>query len=159
MEETGMLIEQKLQALDIDLQSPAAPIANYVTALRVGNLIFLSGASPLRPGKALPKGKLGADFTVEQGYAAARDCAINLIAALKNTVGDLDGIKQIVKLTGFVNCTPDFASQPQVINGASDLLVEVFGDRGRHTRSAVGANALPNGIPVEIELIAECRQV
>ncbi|MCL2368557.1 MAG: RidA family protein [Oscillospiraceae bacterium] len=145
-----MLIEKRLEELGIELQEAVAPMANYVTAQRSGDLLFLAGAGPLRDGKATIVGKLGDNMTIEEGYAAARESAINLICNLKSQVGDLDKVDQILKILAFVNCTPDFEDQPAVINGCSDLLVEVFGDKGRHARSAVGTNSLPCGIPVEI---------
>jgi len=152
-----MEIEKRLEQLGIEIAPAVAPVANYVSVQQVGNLLFFSGAGPLRDGKPTIVGRLGDDLTVEQGYAAAREGAINLICALKATLGDLDRVEQIVKLLGFVRCTPDFGSQPAVINGASDLFVEVFGDRGRHARSAVGTNALPMGIPVEVEMIVQVK--
>jgi len=152
-----MEIEKRLEQLGIEIAPAVAPVANYVSVQQVGNLLFFSGAGPLRDGKPTIVGRLGDDLTVEQGYAAAREGAINLICALKATLGDLDRVEQIVKLLGFVRCTPDFGSQPTVINGASDLFVEVFGDRGRHARSAVGTNALPMGIPVEVEMIVQVK--
>lgn len=152
-----MLIEQRINELGIELQEAVAPIANYVAVQRAGDLLFLSGAGPVRNGKASMVGRLGENLTVEQGYAAARIGAINLICALKSYLGDLDRVVQIVKLNGFVNCTPDFAAHPKVIDGASDLLVEVFGDSGRHARSAVGTNSLPLNTPVEVEIVVYVR--
>lgn len=152
-----MLIEQRINELGIELQEAVAPIANYVAVQRTGDLLFLSGAGPVRNGKASMVGRLGENLTVEQGYAAARIGAINLICALKSYLGDLDRVVQIVKLNGFVNCTPDFAAHPKVIDGASDLLVEVFGDSGRHARSAVGTNSLPLNTPVEVEIVVYVR--
>jgi enamine deaminase RidA (YjgF/YER057c/UK114 family) len=143
--------------LGIVIEPASTPIVNYVSVQRSGNLLFFSGADPLRDGRATMVGRLGDDLSIEQGYKAARVGAICLIAALKSEVGDLDQVEQIVKLTGFVNCASGFTSQPAVINGASDLFVEVFGDKGRHARSAVGVSALPMGIPVEIEMIARVR--
>jgi enamine deaminase RidA (YjgF/YER057c/UK114 family) len=148
--------EDKLKQIGITLPKAPSPVANYVPAVKTGNLLFLSGAGPIRgaDGK-VPLGKVGQDLTVEQGYEAARLVGIALIARLKEEVGDLDRVRRVVKLLGMVNCTPDFGQQPAVINGCSDLLVEVFGDRGRHARSAVGMAGLPANIPVEIEMIAE----
>jgi enamine deaminase RidA (YjgF/YER057c/UK114 family) len=147
-------IEEKLKQLGLELPSSAKPMANYVPAVRTGNLVFLSGHGPLEKDR-LVTGKVGSDLTVEQGYQAARLTAIGLLGSLKALIGDLERVRRIVKLLGMVNCDPTFMEQPQVVNGASDLLVEVFGDRGRHARSAVGMNALPVNIAVEIEMIVE----
>jgi enamine deaminase RidA (YjgF/YER057c/UK114 family) len=149
-----MTPEERLRELGHELGAAPLPIANYVGAVRSGNLVFLSGKGPDRGGRR-PQGKLGRELTVEQGCEAARDCALNLLAALREEIGDLSRVKRIVKLLGMVNSTPDFGEQPKVINGASDLLVSVFGDGGKHARSAVGMSALPNSIPVEIEMIVE----
>ena len=149
-----MGIEEKLKQLGLELPSSAKPMANYVPAVRTGNLVFLSGHGPLEKDR-LVTGKVGSDLTVEEGYQAARLTAIGLLGSLKALIGDLERVRRIVKLLGMVNCDPTFMEQPQVINGASDLLVEVFGDRGRHARSAVGMNALPVNIAVEIEMIVE----
>ena len=150
-----MQVEARLKKLGIDLPAAITPVANYVPAAKTGNLIFLSGHGPLKEDGTLITGKVGADLTAEQGYETARRIAIGLLGTLKAEIGDLDGIKRIVKLLGFVNCTAEFADQPNVINGASDLLVEVFGEKGKHARSAVGTNALPFNIAVEIEMIVE----
>ncbi len=149
-----MTPEENLASLGITLPPVATPIANYVPSVRTGNLLFVSGNGPSDdlPNRA---GKLGADLTVEQGYAVARDVGIKLIASIQDAVGDLSRVKRIVKLLGMVNSAPDFGDQPAVINGCSDLLVAVFGDAGKHARSAVGMGALPGDIAVEIELIAE----
>lgn len=149
-----MGVEEKLKELGLELPPPATPMANYVTAVRSGNLVFLSGHGPVEKDRII-RGKLGRDLGVEQGYEAAKVTALGLLGTLKGVVGDLDKVRRIVKLLGMVNCTPDFLEQPQVINGASDLLVELFGDRGRHARSAVGMPALPVDIAVEIEMIVE----
>lgn len=148
--------EEKLQKLGIILPSPPDPVANYVPAVKTGNLLFLSGAGPA-PGAdgKIPIGKLGENMTVEQGYQAARLVGINQISRLKTELGDLGKVKRIVKLLSMVNATPDFTDTPAVANGCSDLLVEVFGDLGRHARSAVGMSTLPSGIPVEIEMVVE----
>jgi enamine deaminase RidA (YjgF/YER057c/UK114 family) len=126
-----------------------------VPAVKTGNLLFVSGHGPYNDGKSILSGKLGKELTVEEGYKTARNVALNCLASVKGTLGDLNKVKRVVKLLGMVNCTEDFRDQPKVINGASDLLVEVFGDAGRHARSAVGMQSLPNGIPVEIEMILE----
>jgi enamine deaminase RidA (YjgF/YER057c/UK114 family) len=148
--------DQQLQKLGITLPEPSSPVANYVKYVQSGNLLYLSGTGPLKSDGTLIKGKLGADLTIEQGYEAARITAINLIATLKSaTGGDLNKVTRIVKVLGMVNATPDFNDAPKVINGFSDLVVEIFGERGRHARSAIGVASLPSGIAVEIELIVE----
>ncbi len=142
--------------LGIEVPEAAAPVANYVGFVRTGNLVFVSGPVPLEGGEFKFQGKVGAEFSVEDGQAAARLCAINVIAQLKAACdGDLDRVSRIVRLGGFVNSTPEFADQPKVINGASDLMVAVFGDKGRHCRAAVSAGALPLGVAVEIDAVAE----
>ena len=149
-------IDQRLSDLGITLPIPAKPVANYVGWARSGNLVFTAGQVTLKDGKFECIGKLGREFTVEEGYKAARLCAINIIAQLKDACdGDLSRVKRIVKLVGFVNSTPDFTDQPKVVNGASDLMVEVFADKGKHARSAVSAASLPLGVAVEVEAIAE----
>jgi len=150
-----MSAEKKLKDLGIALPAPPQPIANYVRAVRVGNFLFVSGHGPYNDGKVKLAGKVGRELTVEEGYQAARNVGLNCLATVKAAVGDLDKVKQVVKLLGMVNCTEDFKDQPKVINGCSDLLVEVFGEIGKHARSAVGVQALPNGIPVEIEMILD----
>ena len=146
--------EQKLAALGEQLPEPTKPIANYVKAVRTGNLVFLAGHGPSRGGKDIT-GKVGRDLTAEQGYEAARVTGLNLLSTLKAEIGDLSRVKRIVKVLGMVNCTEDFTSQPKVINGFSDLMVQVLGEKGKHARSAVGMHALPNNIAVEIEMIVE----
>ena len=150
-----MKIEMKIKEMGLELPAAGTPVANYVPAVRTGNLVFLSGHGPGRYDGTLIKGKVGADLNVDEGYDASRQVALVLLASLKAEIGDLDKVRRIVKLLGMVNCTPDFVDQPKVINGASDLLVDVFGDKGKHARSAVGVNALPMNISVEIEMIVE----
>jgi len=150
-----MSAEKRLKALAITLPPVSAPAANYVNAVRTGNLLYLAGKGPLAVDGKRPSGKLGREFTIEQGYQHARTTGLDLIAVMKAELGSLDRVKRIVKVLGMVNCVPEFTDPPKVINGASDLFVEVFGDRGRHARSAVGMNSLPMGIPVEIEMIVE----
>jgi enamine deaminase RidA (YjgF/YER057c/UK114 family) len=150
-----MKIEQRLKELGIELTQPTAPMASYVNAVRTGNLLYLAGKGPGLPGKPLPVGKLGRDFSIEQGYGFARETGLSILAVLKAELGDLDRVKRIVKVLGMVNATSEYGSHPEVINGCSDLFVEVFGERGRHARSAVGVGSLPRGIPVEIEAIVE----
>ncbi len=151
----GSTPADRLKELGITLPAAAPAIANYVPAVRSGNLVFLAGQIARDADGKIVTGKVGRELTVEQGAVAARTCAIQLLAALQAEVGDLAKVKRIVRVGGFVNCTDDFTAQPKVLNGASDLLVAVFGDRGRHARAAVGVNALPAGAPVEVELIAE----
>lgn len=150
-----MSAEKRLKQLGITLPPVSAPVANYVNAVQTGNLLYLAGKGPLTVGGKRPCGKLGRDFSVAQGYQHARSTGLDLIAVMKAELGSLDRVRRIVKVLGMVNCTPDFTDPPKVINGASDLFVEVFGDKGRHARSAVGMNSLPMGIPVEIEVIVE----
>ena len=146
--------EGRLRELGLELPSPAAPVGNYVPAVRTGNLVFLSGHGPVGKDRVIT-GKLGSDLTVEEGYEAAKIVAVGLLGSLRDLIGDLDKVRRIVKLLGMVNCDPGFMKQPRVIDGASDLLVEVFGEKGKHARSAVGMNALPFNIAVEIEMIVE----
>jgi enamine deaminase RidA (YjgF/YER057c/UK114 family) len=148
-------VEAKLEAMGLTLPAPPAPVANYVRYVQVGNLVFLSGHGPTRDGKQAFQGKVGGERTIEEGYEAAKLVMLNLLASLKEAIGDLDRVERIVKLLGMVNCTEDFGEQPKVINGASDLLVELFGEKGRHARSAVGMQALPMQITVEIEMIVQ----
>ncbi len=153
-----MHAERKLEALGLSLPPIPQPVANYVPLVRTGNLLFVSGHGPgvVTDGNlSFIQGKLGKDLDVEQGYDAARQVMLNILQSMKQELGDLDKVKRVVKLLGFVNCTSDFPDQPKVINGASDLLVELFGERGRHARSAVGMQQLPFGIAVEIEMVVE----
>lgn len=149
-------IDARLKELGIALPEGVAPAGNYVPAVRSGNLIFVAGQIPLEGGKPQFIGKLGREFQVEEGQKAARLCAINILSQLRAALGgDLDKVKRIVRVGGFVNAVPDFTDQPQVINGASDLLVQVFGDAGKHARAAVGVSSLPRGVAVEVEAVAE----
>ena len=147
--------EQLLKEKGISLSSPSAPVANYVNAVRVGNLLFLSCKGPMKTDGTHTSGKVGNELTTEQGYEAAALCAINHISVLKAELGDLSKVKRIVKVLGLVNCTDDFKDQPKVINGYSDMMVAIFGDKGKHARSAIGTNSLPMGITVEVEVIVE----
>ena len=147
--------EAKLAALDIQLPAAATPVANYVNAVRTGNLLFLAGKGPKNAEGEYITGKVGRELTVEQGYEAARLTGIAQLAVLKAELGNLKKVKRIVKVTGMVNCTADFANQPEVINGFSDLMVAVFGERGKHARAAVGMGSLPRNIAVEIEAVVE----
>ena len=147
--------EQKLKEQKIELFKPAAPIANYVKAVRVGNLIYLAGHGPTKADGTNITGKVGKDLTVEQGYMAARQTAIAILSTLKAEIGDLNKVKRVVKVLGMVNCPSDFTDHPKVINGFSDLIVSVFGEKGLHARSAVGMNSLPMNIAIEVEMIVE----
>ena len=147
--------EEKLRSMGLELQMPTPPTAKYVPAVKVGNLLFVSGHGPVRDGKVQFIGKLGREFTIEQGYEASRLTMVNLLASVKLVLGDLGKVKRTVKLLGMVNCTEEFTRTPQVINGASELLGELWGDMGTHARSAVGLQQLPNGMAVEIEAIFE----
>ena len=147
--------EAKLKELGITLPEPPKPVANYVNGVRTGNLIFLAGKGPKRADGREITGKLGREISIEEGYEAARLTAINQLSVLKAMLGDLNKVKRIVKVLGMVNSDPSFVEQPAVINGFSDLMVEVFGDRGRHARAAVGMASLPRGQAVEIEMIVE----
>jgi len=150
-----MTVEERLKELGYTLPQAAQPVGNYVGAVQTGNLVYVSGHGPRRPDGSSMSGKVGGELTREQGYEAARLCMLGCLGSLKRAIGDLDRVTRIVKLLGMVNCTEDFGQQPAVINGGSDLLVELFGDRGRHARSAVGMQGLPSNIPVEIEMIVE----
>ena len=150
-----MNIETKLLSMGLELPEAPAPMAAYIPARITGNLIFISGQGPMVGGKPISTGKLGKELTLEDGKAAAKACALNLLAQLKKNLGDLDRVVKLVSLRGFVACADDFYEQPQVINGASELFAELFGDAGQHARAALGTNALPMNIPVEIELVAE----
>jgi enamine deaminase RidA (YjgF/YER057c/UK114 family) len=149
-------IEQKLASLGINLHEAPAPVANYVGFVRSGNLLFVSGQVCFDPaGKLIARGKLGAGVSIEQGAAAARGCAINLLAQIKAALGDLDKVVRVVRLGGFINSAPDFVDGPKVMNGASDLMVQVFGDKGRHARTTVGVASLPADASVEVEGLFE----
>lgn len=149
-----MSAEQTLKDKGIELPAPVRPVATYVRYVRTGNLLWVSGTGPADD---QPKGKLGRELTIEQGYAAARTVGLQILATVKDAVGSLDNVKRVVKVLGMVNSDPEFGDQPKVINGCSDLFVEVFGDNGYHTRSAVGFVALPSQISVEIEATFELK--
>jgi len=146
-------VEARLQSLGIALPAAPNPVANYVPSCLAGNLLFISGQISRGADGAVTKGRLGTDLTVDQGRAAARLSALNVLAQAKAALGTLDRIARLVRLTGFVNAAPDFTDHPQVVNGASDLMVEVLGDKGRHTRAAVGVSSLPMGCAVEVDAI------
>ncbi|MBS0166765.1 RidA family protein [Nitrospira sp. CMX1] len=150
-----MSYEAKLKELGVTLPDPPKPVANYVPVVRVGDLLFLSGVLPSRDGQLIMTGKLGQELTMEQGKEASRVAVLNGLSIIRHAAGSLDRVRQIVKMVGHIASAPGFTDQPQVLNGASDLLVSVFGDAGRHARVAVGAAELPRQAPVEIELIVQ----
>jgi len=151
-----MSAEKRLKALGIELGPMSSPVANYVNAVQTGNLLYLSGKGPrVSAAGVRPKGKVGREFTVTQAYGHARTVGLDLLAVMRSELGSLDRVRRVVKLLGMVNAVPEFEDHPKVINGCSDLFVEVLGERGRHARSAVGMGSLPMGIPVEIEVIVE----
>jgi enamine deaminase RidA (YjgF/YER057c/UK114 family) len=147
--------EERLQQLGVTLPSPAVPVAAYIPCVRTGNLVYVSGQIPAVEGKPTHVGHLGADVDLEAGRAAARTCAINVLAALKAELGELSQVRRVVKVTGFVASTPEFTDHPKVVNAASELFGEAFGDAGRHARAAIGVAALPLGVPVEVDAIVE----
>ena len=151
-----MTIEDKLAEMGVTIPGPKPALGSYVPAVQTGNLVFVSGNLPIQAdGSMLHSGKLGEDVSVEEGYAAAKQCAINCLSAAKGIIGDLNNVQKVVKLRVLVNSTPDFTDQPAVANGASDLLVELFGESGKHARAAVGVASLPLGVSVEVELVLE----
>jgi enamine deaminase RidA (YjgF/YER057c/UK114 family) len=147
--------DARIEELGITLPPPAKPLGNYIPGVLVGNLLFLSGHGPEREGGPTVRGKLGRDLSIEEGYKVAREVGIKLLGSAQSLLGSLDKVKRVVKVLGMVNSAEGFGAQPQVINGFSDLMVQVFGENGRHARSAVGMAELPMGIPVEIEMILE----
>ncbi|NCG34658.1 MAG: RidA family protein [Dehalococcoidales bacterium] len=152
-----MSFEDKLKELGIELHSPPSPVANYIPVHQTGNLIYLSGQGPRDKSVNFITGKVGEDITADEAYDLAKNTAINLISVMKSYLGSLDRIEKIVKVLGMVNSTSDFKDHPKVINGCSDFFVEVFGEKGRHARSAVGMGSLPNNMAVEIEIIVEVK--
>jgi enamine deaminase RidA (YjgF/YER057c/UK114 family) len=150
-------VERAVAKMGLTLPPAPTSLANYVGAVVAGKLVFVSGHGPVQDGQLAYRGKVGREFTTAQGQEAARLVMLNCLATLKAAIGSLDRVRRIVKLLGMVNATPEFTDQPQVINGASDLLVAIFGDRGRHARSAVGMGSLPFNIAVEIEMVVEIR--
>ena len=150
-----MSIDNKLKELGITLKSPPSPVANYIPVQQTGNLIYLSGQGPRNENGEFITGKIGSDITSEEAYDLARNTAINLLSAMNAYLGSLDRVSKIVKVLGMVNAVQDFTDHPKVINGCSDLFVEVFGEKGKHARSAVGMGSLPNNMAVEIEIIVE----
>jgi len=150
-----MEAERRLAEIGLSIPELPARGGNFLPTRRVGDLVYTAGNGPIRDGRTVYSGKLGTDLSVEDGYGAARLAALNCLAAVKTAIGDLDRVKAIVKVSGFVNSAPDFVDQPLVLNGASDLLIDVFGDRGRHARCAVGMASLPRGMAVEVEMIVQ----
>jgi enamine deaminase RidA (YjgF/YER057c/UK114 family) len=150
--------DARLAELGIELPPPPNPIGSYKTAVICGDLLFLSGTTCYAEGGLLFTGRVGAEVSVDQGYRAARQAALNLLAVVRDALGGLDRVERIVKLNGYVNSAPDFDRQPEVVNGASDLLVEVFGEMGRHARTSIGVSDLPGHIPVEIEMVVQIRR-
>jgi len=148
-------VEAKLKELNLELPELAPSIGSYVPTVRTGNLLFVSGHGPRRDGKLAYVGKFGQEYDVQAGYDAGRLTALNCLASVKEALGDLDKVRRVVKVTGFVNSAPGFVSQPQVINGCSELLLALYGEAGKHARAAVGMAELPNGMAVEIEMILE----
>lgn len=150
-----MKVEARITELGLQLPVAPRPVANYVRVMRTGNLLFVSGHGPYRDGRLQFVGKVGRDITPEEGYEAAKLVALNCLASAKEALGDLDRVRRVVKLLGMVNATPEFEGHPEVINGASDVLVQIFGEAGRHARSAVGMASLPRNISVEVEMVLE----
>ena len=148
-----MNAEAQLRGLGLELPEVPKPVAEYVPAKRVGDFVYVSGQGPIRDGKPVYVGRVGAEVSPEDAYKAAQLCALNCLAAVKSLVGSLDVVEEIVQVRGFVNSAPDFHDQPKVINGASELLVKLFGERGRHARAALGTSNLPGNIPVEVEMV------
>lgn len=149
-------VEARLKELGFQLPEPAKPMAAYIPTVRTGNLVFVSGQAPRKDGEMI-KGRVGKDLTLEEGYEAAQYCILNALAQLKAEAGSLDNVERIVKLLAWVNSAPDFDQQPSVVNGASELLEKVFGESGKHARSAVSSHVLPHNIAVEIEMIAQLK--
>lgn len=154
----GNDIESRLRNLGVELPKVPKPVAEYVPAKRVGELVYVSGQGPIKDGKLAYVGRVGAEVTLEEAYKAAQLCALNCLAAVRSLVGSLDAVEEIVQVRGFVNSASNFYDQPQVINGASELLVQIFGERGRHARAALGTSVLPGNIPVEVEMIIRVSQ-
>lgn len=150
-----MLVEKRIEELGIKLPTAPTPIASYVPIKVIDKILYISGQGPIINGKQMYTGKIGSEYTKEEGYEAARLCGFNLIAQLKQALGNLDNIKQVIHIKGYVASTNDFYNQPFVINGVSDLMVEVFGEKGKHTRCALGTSVLPTNIPVEVEMMVE----
>ncbi|MGB9868061.1 MAG: RidA family protein [Bacillota bacterium] len=153
-----MQVERKLEQLGLSLPEPAKPTASFMPCVRDGRYVYLSGHGPFRNGMPLYVGRVGDELTEQQAYEAARECALALLATLKAEIGDLDRVERIIKVLGFVSSAPGFCRQPWVLNGASDLFVALYGERGKHARSAIGTNQLPLNIPVEIEMVVRVSE-
>ncbi|HOB31141.1 MAG TPA: RidA family protein [Bacillota bacterium] len=153
-----MTIEERLSELGLSLPEVPAPVAAYVPAVRVGNWVYVSGQTPFRDGELRVKGKVGGEVTLEEAYEEAKQCALNIMAVVKSVAGSLENVERIVKVVGFVAVTPDFTDAPKVVNGASELFVQVFGDKGKHARSAVGVCALPLDCCVEVEAVVLLKE-
>ena len=147
-----------MKEIGLILPEVPKPIAEYIPAKKIGNLVVTSGQGPIKDGKFIHVGKVGGEVNLEEGYESAKICALNCLAAIKSIIGSLDEIDEIVKIKGYVNSTPDFYRQPEVINGASELVVKIFGEKGKHTRSALGTSVLPGNIPVELEMIVKLKE-
>jgi len=152
-----MKIENKLKEIEINIPEVPKPVAEYIPAKKVGNLVYCSGQGPIKEGKFAYIGRLGEEVNIKEGYNAAKICALNCLAAIKSVIGSLDNIEEIVSLRGFVNSSLDFYRQPEVINGASELMVKIFGEKGKHTRCALGTSVLPGNIPVELEMVVKVK--
>ena len=152
-----MMIEERLKELGITIPEPPKPVANFLPCRKTGNLVFVSGQGPIRDNLPVYQGKLGREVSIGEGYDAARLCAVNMLAQLRSVISDLERVSRIVSIRGFVASADDFYEQPKVINGCSDFLCEIFGERGSHARCALGVNVLPGNIPVEIEMVAEIK--
>ncbi|RCW55386.1 RidA family protein [Halanaerobium sp. ST460_2HS_T2] len=153
-----MAVETKIKELGLELPETPTPIAEYIPAKKVNNLVYVSGQGPISKGEFIYIGKVGDSVSLDEGYQCAQQCCLNALAAVKSVVGSLDEIEEIVKLRGFVNSAVDFLEQPAVINGASELLVKIFGEKGRHARAALGTSVLPDDIPVELEMIVKVKK-
>ena len=152
-----MKIEHKIKEIGLILPEAPKPVAEYIPAKKIGNLVFTSGQGPIKNGKFIYVGKIGGEVSLKEGYESAKMCAINCLAAIKSVIGSLDEIDEVVKIKGYVNSTPDFYRQPEVINGASELIVKIFGEKGKHARAALGTSVLPGNIPVELEMIVKVK--
>lgn len=152
-----MSVDIKLKELGIEIPQVPKPVAEYISAKKVNNLIISSGQGPVKDGKVIYRGKVGKDITLKEGFEAAKLCALNCLAAIKLITGSLDEIEEIIKVRGFVNSAPDFEKQPKVIDGASKLLIEIFGDKGKHARTALGTSNLPDNIAVELEMVVKVK--
>ncbi|MBA7560176.1 RidA family protein [Candidatus Atribacteria bacterium 1244-E10-H5-B2] len=153
-----MKIENKLKELGLSLPEVPKPVAEYIPAKKIGNLVFSSGQGPVKDRKFVYVGKVGGEISLEEGYEAAKICALNCLAAIKSVIESLDNIEEIVRIKGYVNSSPDFYRQPEVVNGASELIVKIFGEKGKHTRSALGTSILSGNIPVELEMIVKIKE-